>query len=72
MLISMQYRYALAEGAMYRSLKWHEISGGDKEFQTETEMLHHAEIQGWDLVTVLASGHSGNYRQWYFKHPSEA
>jgi hypothetical protein len=65
----MQYRYALAEGAMYRPIKWKEDAQDTKEFPTEVAMFHHAESQGWDLVTVLASGHSLNYRQWYFKHP---
>ena len=67
MIWVMQYRYALAEGAMYRPVHWHEISGENKEFQTESDLMHHAELQGWDLVTVIASGQAGNYRQWYFK-----
>jgi len=69
MLRKMQYRYALAEGAMYRPVHWKEVSGEPKEFPNESTMLLHAEGSGWDLVTVVASGHNGNYRQWYFKHP---
>lgn len=67
MLATMQYRYAIAEGALYRTLKWKETAGSLQEFLNENEMLRHAEADGWDLVTVLASGQSGNYRQWFFK-----
>lgn len=63
----MQYHYALAEGAEYRPLRWHETSGKHQEFPNETELLKHAESESWDLITVIPSGKLGTYRQYYFK-----
>lgn len=63
----MQVHYALAEGAEYRPLRWTEASGNRKEFPNELALLQHAEKEAWDLVTVIASGKTGTYRQYFFK-----
>lgn len=71
MITTMHYRYAIAEGALYKPLKWKETSGSIQEFPNESDMLKHAELECWDLVTVLASGTTGTYRQWFFKQTTE-
>ena len=63
----MQFHYALAEGAVFRTMHWVDTSGEDQEFGTEMEMFKHAGQAGWELVTVYVSGKTGNYRQYYFK-----
>ena len=63
----MHYRYALAEGAMFRPVHWKEACGEAKDFESEIQLFRYAEAEGWDLVQVLATGHDLHFRQWYFK-----
>ncbi|MGV3614547.1 MAG: hypothetical protein ACO1SV_04345 [Fimbriimonas sp.] len=67
----MQHQYALAEGAEYRPVRWSETSGEHKEFPSSMDLFKFAADEGWEFVTVIPSGKTGNYRQYYFKRASE-
>ena len=63
----MQHQYALAEGAEFRSVRWTATSGESKEFRTSMDLFKFAAENDWEFVTVVPSGKTGTYRQYYFK-----
>ncbi len=67
----MQHQYALAEGAEFKSVRWSDTTGWSNEFRTSMELFQFAADNGWDFVTVVPSGKTGTYRQYYFKRDIE-
>lgn len=67
----MEHQYALAEGAEFRSVRWSDTSGTNQEFRSSMELFRYAAEKGWEFVTVVPSGKTGTYRQYYFKRTIE-
>jgi hypothetical protein len=67
----MQHQYALAEGAEFRSVRWNETNGDHKEFPSSMDLFRFASENGWEFVTVVPSGKTGTYRQYFFKRAVE-
>lgn len=67
----MQHQFALAEGAEFKSVRWNATSGEHMEFRTAMDMFQFAADNDWEFVTVVPSGKTGTYRQYYFKRNSE-
>lgn len=67
----MQHQFALAEGAEFRTVRWSETSGEKIEFKNSMDLFRYAADHDWEFVTVVPSGKTGTYRQYYFKRTVE-